>query len=139
MTGMMEVIVNVMAEVLIILGLATKEIKQGKISELVPNHTPPLMIYCSLERFLRKLMGKSDIKDALQRLNNLVEEESRMGIAQGLKDGQEVGDKLDVVIEGTHLVFMGSSIPSHIVLRLGGERLRGELQQAANDQKRTFS
>jgi hypothetical protein len=35
--GMMEVIVNVMVEVLMILGLATREIKQGKISESAPN------------------------------------------------------------------------------------------------------
>ena len=36
-TEMMEIIVKVMTEVLIILGLATREIKQGKISELAPS------------------------------------------------------------------------------------------------------
>ncbi|KAI0284165.1 hypothetical protein BC826DRAFT_1179411, partial [Russula brevipes] len=59
--GMTEVIVNVMVEVLIIVGLATREIKQGRI-----------------KRFLKKLIGRPDIKDALQRLDNLAQEESRM-------------------------------------------------------------
>ena len=129
---MIEVIVNVMVEVLIIIGLATREIKQGRISESAPNRASPLLIYCSLERFLKKLIGRPDIKDALQRLDNLAQEESRMAAAQGLKG-------VHVVIDGTHLVFMRSSTSSHIVLHLGGERLRGELQQDANDQKRSFS
>jgi hypothetical protein len=84
-TGMMEIIVKVMAEVLIILGLATREIKQGKISELTPKPWTAPFDLRSLERFLKKLIGRSDIKDALQRLDNLMQEESRMVAAQGLR------------------------------------------------------
>ncbi|KAI0287860.1 hypothetical protein BC826DRAFT_971919 [Russula brevipes] len=87
--GMMEIIVNVMVEVLIILSLATKELKQWRI-----------------KRFLKKLIGRSEIEDALQRLDNLAQEESRMAAAQGLKGVDSVNNKL------------------------------GELQEAAIDQKR---
>jgi len=34
--GMMDIIVNIMTEVLTILGIATKEIKQGHANELTP-------------------------------------------------------------------------------------------------------
>jgi hypothetical protein len=106
--GMMEIIVNVMVEVLVILSLATKEIKQGRMSESVPSHAPPLSIYCSSERFLKKLIGRSEIEDALQRLDNLAQEETRMAAAQGLKGVHGVSNKLE------------------------------ELQEAATDQKRSF-
>jgi hypothetical protein len=56
------------------------------------------LIYCSSERFLKKLIGRPDIKDALQRLDNLAKEESRMAAAQGLKRVHGVGDRVDVVI-----------------------------------------
>jgi hypothetical protein len=41
-TEMTDVIVNVMVQVLLILALATKEFKQGKMSELSPVDGPPL-------------------------------------------------------------------------------------------------
>ncbi|KAI0293108.1 hypothetical protein BC826DRAFT_1175874, partial [Russula brevipes] len=114
--GMVELIVRVMAEVLIILGLATREIRQGKI-----------------KRFLKKLIGRSDINDALVRLEKLAQEESRMAAAQGLKATCGVDDRMGHVINGAHLVFTSSSMPHHTVLPLGGERLRREFQQVAND------
>ncbi|KAI0287884.1 hypothetical protein BC826DRAFT_1178184 [Russula brevipes] len=86
--GMMEIIVKVMAEVLIILGLATREIKQGKT-----------------KRVLKKLIGRSDIEDALQRLDNLMQDEGRMAAAQGLKATHRMNDRIDVAINGAHLVF----------------------------------
>jgi hypothetical protein len=81
---MTDTIVNVMAEVLRILALVTKEIKRGMISELIlDDRTPPRLI--TLQRnSLKKLVGNSDIEDALQRLENLVQEEHRMVTAQNL-------------------------------------------------------
>jgi hypothetical protein len=42
--AMTEVIVKIVTEVLSILGIATKEIKQGRSSELIDNNSP-LLIY----------------------------------------------------------------------------------------------
>ena len=42
--AMTDVIVKIVTEVLSILGIATKEIKQGRSSELIDNHSP-LSIY----------------------------------------------------------------------------------------------
>ena len=81
---MTDTIVNVMAEVLRILALVTKEIKQGLISKLILHDRATLSTYYSSEKFFKKLIGKSDIEDALQRLDNLMQEEHRMATAQDL-------------------------------------------------------
>jgi peptidoglycan hydrolase CwlO-like protein len=57
-----------------------------------------------LESFLKRLVGRTDIEDALQRLDKLTQEEGRMAIAEGLKAThgidnkvQDVGDKVEGV------------------------------------------
>jgi len=71
------------------------------------------LAYSSSERFLRKLIGGSEIEDALQRLDNLTQEEHRMATAQDLGATHHVNervkgvdDKMDVVIDGLHLLFV---------------------------------
>ncbi|KAF8496235.1 hypothetical protein F5888DRAFT_1706680 [Russula emetica] len=73
MEEMTEIIVDVMVQVLHILALLTKEIKRGKI-----------------KRFLKKLIGRSDIEDALRRFEKLTQEESRMVTVQNLKTAHGV-------------------------------------------------
>jgi hypothetical protein len=46
---------------------------------------------------MKKLMGNTDIEDALCRLDRLTQEEARMAAAQGLKATHCVGDKVEVV------------------------------------------
>jgi hypothetical protein len=84
-TEMMDIIVKVMTEVLLILALVTKEIKQGKLSEFIPVDRLPLSAHCCIERFLKKVAGRSDVEDALRRLDKLTQEEHRMTSAQGLR------------------------------------------------------
>lgn len=89
-----------MVEVLTILALATKEIKQGRASEsnLIPadiDLTSPI-----LEKYLKKLAGRTDIEDALRKLDQLTQEEARMAIAQVLKLTHGVDSKMKIVIEG---------------------------------------
>jgi hypothetical protein len=45
----------------------------------------PQLTERSLEKYLKKLVGKADMEDALQRLDQLTHEEARMAIAQSLK------------------------------------------------------
>jgi hypothetical protein len=135
---MTNIIVKVMTEVLLILALVTKEIKQGNISKFISDYIHPLSTYGPLERFLKKLVGRSDIEDALQRLDKLTQEESRMAAAQGLRvahgvdDGMKVAvNKMDAVLDGAHFVLLLSMSSSK--LWLGGENMRGELKQVAKD------
>ncbi|KAI0297925.1 hypothetical protein BC826DRAFT_135394 [Russula brevipes] len=63
--AMMEIITKIMVEVLSILGIATKDMKRGRF-----------------KKFLKKLIGGTDIEDALRSLDNLTQEESRMAAAE---------------------------------------------------------
>jgi archaellum component FlaC len=49
------------------------------------------------EQFLKKLLGKNDIEDALKKLDTLTMEEARMAIAETLKVTNRVDDKVDKV------------------------------------------
>lgn len=51
----------------------------------------------TLEKFLKKLVGRKDIEDALARLDKLTQEEARMAAAQILRLTHSVGDKVNVV------------------------------------------
>ncbi|KAH9016032.1 hypothetical protein EDB85DRAFT_1828171, partial [Lactarius pseudohatsudake] len=89
--AMKDIIVKIMVEVLGIFGVVTKEMKQGRT-----------------KRYLKKLIGRRDVEDALVRLDRLTQQEVQMAIVQVLKishhvkDGvEDVGDKVDLAIKGT--------------------------------------
>jgi hypothetical protein len=46
------------------------------------------------------LLGKSDIEDALKRLDTLIQEEARMAIAEVLKVTHMMDDKIRLLIDG---------------------------------------
>ena len=46
------------------------------------------------EKYLKKLIGKTDVEDALNRLDRLTQEEARMATAQVLKVANTVDDKV---------------------------------------------
>jgi hypothetical protein len=46
---------------------------------------------------MKKLVGRTDIEDALNRLDRLTQDEVRMAAAQGLKATHEVDDKVQGV------------------------------------------
>jgi hypothetical protein len=50
-----------------------------------------------LESFLKRLAGRTDIEDALQRLDKLTQEEGRMAIAEGLKATHGIDNKVEDV------------------------------------------
>ncbi|KAI9508065.1 hypothetical protein F5148DRAFT_32631 [Russula earlei] len=129
---MTDVIVKVMVEVLLILALATREIKQGKI-----------------KTFLRRLEGRSDIEDALRRLDSLTQEESRMAAAQGLRATHGVAEGVKIIADDMHCIddrVMAiedrvRSVDDKVIdvddkidaIIDDGEKARGELRQLAND------
>ena len=83
---------------------------------------------------MKKLVGRTDIEDALGRLDRLTQDEVGMAATQGLKATHGVDDKIDIVINGVQLAqSVSMSLNS---CRLGGEKIREEIKQVANDQKR---
>ncbi|KAH9178007.1 hypothetical protein EDB89DRAFT_2239725 [Lactarius sanguifluus] len=65
--AMTDIIVKIMVELISILGMVTKEIRQGRTM-----------------RYLKKLIGRKDVEDALQRLDQLTQEEARMAAVEAL-------------------------------------------------------
>ena len=89
-TEMLDTIIQVMVEVLTILGVATKEITQGRISEYqFSMSVSPVTERCS-EKYAKRLIGKNDLEDALKNLDRLTQEESRMAIAENLRTTKQV-------------------------------------------------
>ena len=67
-----------------------------------------------VEKFLKKLAGKTNLEDAVKRLDNLTQEEARMALAEVLRITHKVHDGVNVVIEGMLRVFSQSPIRSNI-------------------------
>ena len=64
---------------------------------MIPATTGSPLIRQSSEKYLKKLIGKTDIEDALKRLDKLTNEEVRMVTAQVLEATRTVEDKVNDV------------------------------------------
>ena len=97
---MVDAVVKLMVEVLQILAIMTKEIKQGRTSESIHSDgsTPSRVSLRFSETFVKKLVGRTDIEDAFQRLETATVEETRMAAAEALKVIHDVGDG----VQGIH-------------------------------------
>ncbi|KAI0280610.1 hypothetical protein BGY98DRAFT_311095 [Russula aff. rugulosa BPL654] len=103
--GMINVIVNVMVEVLRILAIATKEIKENRA-----------------KTYLKKLVGRTDIEDALLRLENAILEETRMAGAETLKGINMLQD-----------MFQGFDERIKDISQKGTNNAESSARQTAND------
>jgi archaellum component FlaC len=79
-----ELLGKIMAELLSVLANSTKEMTDWKMSELIHSLFPLLADY-GLERFLKRLVGKTDVEDALERLDMLTKEETLMAVTKNLE------------------------------------------------------
>ncbi|KAH9073579.1 hypothetical protein EDB83DRAFT_83863 [Lactarius deliciosus] len=81
--AMTDILIKIMIEVLNIFAIATKEMRQSRA-----------------KRYLKKLIGKKEIEDALKRLDKLTQEEARMVAAEILKLTHIVDNKVTTVVNG---------------------------------------
>jgi hypothetical protein len=61
-----------------------------------------------LEKYGKKLIGGTEMEDALKRLDKLTHEEAWMGIAQNLKATHTVGERVGVVDDRVTEVIRGA-------------------------------
>jgi hypothetical protein len=104
---MVDIITRIMVEVFNVLGIATKEIRQGQTSELYCIIVLPLTEPFS-EKYLKKLIGRTNIRDALKRLDRLAQDEARMAAAQVLKVANTVDDKVQGI--ANNMVSVDNSV-----------------------------
>jgi len=107
--AMMNIIVDIMVEVLTILAIATKEIKQGRA-----------------RKYMNKLLGNDDVGSALKRLDTLTQEEARMATVEALKIVRGVDKKVNVVLDGANCVVIQLSTlcRTFIFLRWKGNKTK---------------
>ena len=74
----------IMAQILSVLALSTKAMSERRISELIDSLCPFLADH-DPETFLKKLVGRREVEDALLRLDSLTKEESLMAVARNLE------------------------------------------------------
>jgi hypothetical protein len=102
--AMKSLIVKIMTEILGILAIATKEIKQGLGSEsacyvdLSFDRSPS-------EKYLKKLIGRTDIEDVVKKLEKLANDEARMVNVQVLETTDRMENKIDQVADGMQRIF----------------------------------
>ena len=119
-TEMVDIITQIMVEVLSILGIATNEIKQGRMSKFcITNMT--MLTERRSEKYMKKLTGRTEIEDALKKLDNLTQEEARMAAAQNLKATHTVDERVKGVANAVMTIDN----------RVAG--VDDQLQQTAND------
>jgi hypothetical protein len=97
---MTDIVIKIMVELLSVLALATKQIKQGRFSKYTVTYTLPVA-YCTTEKFAKKLLGDSEIETVLRRLDRLTQDEARMTAAQTLGAVHGLVCNMKVVMEGT--------------------------------------
>ena len=92
-TEMMDTIIQIMVEILSILGIAMKEIRQGRMSKQSSTSIFSMTERCT-EKYGKRLIGRTDMEDALKRLDNLTQEEVRMAVAENLKATHVVDERV---------------------------------------------
>ena len=98
--AMTNIIVEILVEMLSVLSLAMKQIKQGRMSTSLVAHISFITEHFT-EKFAKKLLGESEIESVLQRLDRLTQEEARMTVAQTLEVVHGLVNNLKVVMDGT--------------------------------------
>ncbi|KAN0138119.1 Ankyrin repeat-containing domain protein [Lactarius tabidus] len=109
--AMKDIIVKIMVEVLGIFAIMTKEMKQGRT-----------------KKYLKKLIGRRDIEDALSRLDRLTQEEARMATAQVLKVAHRVENEVGTV--GNQVRGIDDKVNVAVE---DGKETKALMQQAANN------
>ena len=90
-TAMLEIIVKIVVEVISILGIVTKEIRQGKTSMSFLIDTTR-KAYLPAEKFLKTLAGRKDVEDAFQRLDKMTPEVALMAAAETMTVTRDIDD-----------------------------------------------
>jgi len=96
---MTDIIIKIMAELISVLALATKQINQGRFSKYNMPYTF-LRAQSVVEKFARKLMGESEVESVLERLDRLTQDEARMTVAQTMGVVHGLMKNMKVVMDG---------------------------------------
>ncbi len=103
-------LVKIMVELISILALTTKQVKQGLFSEFVLTFTT--VDSRNTEKIMGKLRGEKDIEAAIQRLDRLTLDEGRATAAQTLEVVYSLLQHRRAIISGENFYPFRSSFAS---------------------------
>ena len=98
--AMTEMIVKILVELLSILALVTKQVKQGKASESIFSEALSYLTQCDTEKLVKKLLGEKDVEAVLQRLGRLTQNEAQITAARTLEAVYGLLKDMRVVMDG---------------------------------------
>jgi hypothetical protein len=100
---MTDKMVQITVEILDILATATKNMEQSRASEF--NLCLPLLdADIGLEKFIKKVAGRTDLEDGLRKLEKLTNEEIAMASARLLRVVDNIDDRVRSVDENVQAV-----------------------------------
>ena len=103
---MMAIIVEIMVQVISILGIVTKEIKEGRISRpFVDDIFSNLMFHA--EKFSKRLFGINRLNDAFQQLDKLTQEEVLMAEAETLEISARIDKNVTDMVANVSVIDEG--------------------------------
>jgi hypothetical protein len=91
-----ELLGKIMAQILSILALSTKVMTERRISKLIYTQYSFLADYVS-EQFLKRLIGRTNVEDALLQLDSLTKEENLMAVAKTFEVVHHVDDNVNEI------------------------------------------
>jgi len=94
---------KIMAQVLSVLALSTKEMKERRISGSI-RWVSSFMADYETETFMKRMAGRTDVEDALERLDMFTKEENLMTAARNLEVTHRVDINVMATQELTHRV-----------------------------------
>jgi hypothetical protein len=94
-----DIIVKIIVELLSVLSLATKQIRQGRFSRHIIMYEL-LVSQFTIEKFAKKLFGESEVETVLQRLDRLTQDEAHITVAQTLSVVHGLVNNTKIVMEG---------------------------------------
>ena len=96
----MNLIIKIVVELLLVLALATKQLKQGRFSKCSVRYT--LLLLNVSEKYMKNLWGRRNdkIRAALERLDRLTKDEGLSAVAQTLGVVHDIADDMRVVMGG---------------------------------------
>ena len=137
---MTKKMVQITVEILDILATATKEMEQSRGSEFYLLLTF-LEADIGSEKFLKRVMGRTDLEDGLKKLEKLTNEEITMAIAQNLKLTHNIDTQVTRVGEGVKSIDENVLVVKSDVLLLNDNvtTVGDKVQTVADGGQRLFS
>ena len=127
--SMSSIITKIMVEVLSVLSLATKQIKQGRLSKWFHIIFIYLVYDVKSEKFAKRLLGESEIEDVLHRLDRLTLDEARMTGTETLQVVHGLVSNMKLVMGGTRLPLC-SLLMVHRTVEIDGMRSMDDIWHA---------